>query len=86
MIHDPDLTLLTEDLSDSPAHAEIRDAVRRLIEAGHEPKALVDALLALAAALAMQVDGPEMTAVRLVAAGKMIAAKCAPPPPPPRNH
>lgn len=86
MIHDPDLTILSEDLSDSPGPAAIRDTVRSLIEGGHETKAIVDALLTVAMVLACQVDGPEMTAVRLVAAGKVLAERSAPPPPPSRNH
>lgn len=77
MIHDPDLKILTEDLSDAPVHAQLRDTVLRLIEASHEPKAVVDALLTVSMAMSVQVDGPEMTAIRFVAAGKVLAASSA---------
>ncbi len=66
------LTPLTEDLSGSPDCAEIRDAARRLVEAGIDPKDVVDALFTVAAALSVHVDGPERTAFRLLTAGRML--------------
>ncbi len=71
------LGALIEDLSDMPNHAAIRDAVRAQIDAGTTPEAAVDALMAMAMSFSVEVDGPGITAVRFVAAGKVVADRAA---------
>lgn len=63
------MSLLTEDLSDLPLQQEIRDKLRAMIAAGHDPLEVAEAAFAVAGGLAVAIEGPLRTGARLYGAG-----------------
>lgn len=61
--------MMTEDLSDMPLHREVRDTLRTMIAAGADPLDVAEAALAVAGALAVNVEGPVRAGSKLYAAG-----------------
>lgn len=60
------LPSLNEDVTAEPLHAELQACLRKLIEGGADPVAVVDAALAAATSLAVDVNGAEKTAAMLL--------------------
>lgn len=64
---------LNEPLTDLPEQERIRDCLREMVQAGTDPSAVVEAALAVSAALAVDVEGITRTATRLLTAGTALA-------------
>ncbi|KQP53037.1 hypothetical protein [Methylobacterium sp. Leaf106] len=64
---------LNEDLTAEPVHAEVRDVLRRMIEEGVPPVEVVEAAMATATALCLDLEGIGRTATRLLTVGTKLA-------------
>lgn len=61
--------MLDEDLTDLPLQQEIRENLRAMIAAGHDPLEVAEAAIAVAGALALSVEGPARTGAMLAGVG-----------------
>lgn len=64
---------LNEPLRDELIHAEVQALMRRLVEAGADPREVADATMATASALMLDVSGPALTATHLMRVGATLA-------------
>lgn len=64
--------MLAENLSDMPLHGAIRENLRTLIAAGHDPLDVAEAAMTVAASLSIAVEGQIRTGSKLYAAGSAL--------------